>query len=75
MKLFELFDSSFGETSMRTINDTLAQKRTDDTRKPKITLAKLNKLRKLRELRKFQDMKNQSLVSIMYGKEGMGPPE
>lgn len=69
MKLFEVisdFNSSFGETPLKTVNDNLVQKKLDDTRKPRITLAQLNKLRKLRELKKFNELKRDSLVSIMY---------
>lgn len=71
MKLNELFESDdFGQPSMKTTNDKLAQLKIDDTRKPKITLKKLNSLRKLREFKKFEDLKRQSLVSIMYGGGG-----
>lgn len=68
MTLNEIFQSDFGETPQKGLNDQLAKLHFDDTRKPKITLEKLNKLRKLRELKKFQELKKDSLVSIMYGK-------
>lgn len=68
MKVSNLFESDFGENGQKTLRDRLAQKRLDDTRKPAITLAKLNKLRKLREFKRFQELKRDSLVGIMYGK-------
>jgi hypothetical protein len=70
MKLVDLFESDFGDTDQKTINDRHAQKQIDDTRKPKITLARINKLRKLRELKKFQELKRDSLINIMYGEQG-----
>lgn len=68
MKLTEMFQSDFGENPQKTDKDKLATRLLNDTRKPKITLAKLNQLRKLREFKKFQKMKRTSLINIMYGK-------
>ena len=73
MKIMEMFDSDFGENPQKTTNDKHATKYLDDTRKPKITLAKLNQLRKLREFKRFQKMKRTSLVNIMYGKKSESP--
>lgn len=73
MKLNELFVSDFGETPQMGLDDQIAKLHLDDTRKPKITLMKLNKLRKLRELKRFQELKKDSLVSIMYGNAGEAP--
>lgn len=75
MKLNELFESNdFGEQSVKTPNDMLARLKVKDTRKPKITLKKLNSLRKLREFKRFEDLKRQSLVSIMYSGGDSGGP-
>lgn len=67
MLLFELFDNDVGQNPIKTANDELVQLDLKDTRKPQITLAKLNSLRKLRDYRKFLDLKHASLVSILYG--------
>lgn len=72
MKLVDLFESDFGENGVAGTNDQIATRNLDDTRKPKITLSKLNKLRKLRELKRFHDLKNDSLVGIMYSKPDSG---
>jgi hypothetical protein len=73
MKLTEMFQSDFGENPQETEKDKIATKFLSDTRKPKITLAKLNQLRKLREFKKFQKMKRTSLINIMYGKPSAAP--
>lgn len=72
MKLVEMFSSDFGENAQQTADDRLGQKRLEDTRKPVVTLDKLNRLRKLRELKKFQELTRDSLTSIMYGSEEEG---
>jgi hypothetical protein len=73
MKLTEMFQSDFGETPQKTPNDKIATKHLSDTRKPKITLQKLNQLRKLREFKKFQKLKRTSLINIMYGSPSDSP--
>jgi hypothetical protein len=72
MKLINLFESDFGDNAQKTTDDDLTKRRLDDTRKPKITLSKLNKLRKLRELKRFQELKRDSLINIMYGPDSGG---
>jgi len=74
MMLSEMFKSDFGETPQKTEKDKIATLKLSDTRKPKITLAKLNQLRKLREFKKFQKMKRTSLINIMYGKGADSAP-
>lgn len=76
MKLDDLFNSDFGENPVKTTNDEHATLKLGDTRKPCITLGKLNNLRKLREFKRFQEMKRDSTVATMYGgggsDDGMG---
>lgn len=76
MKLNDLFDSDFGENPIQTLDDQHGTLKIGDTRKPCITLGKLNNLRKLREFKRFQEMKRDSTVATMYGSgpsdDGMG---
>lgn len=64
MKLTELF-----EANVDTMYDAEADKRgyqLDDTRKPKLTLRKLNKLRKYRDFKKKQDTERDIIASVVY---------
>ena len=56
-------------SSVQTIDDELAKRDLNDTRKPSITLKSLNKLRKMRELRRFEQVKEKDFLPIMYGSE------
>lgn len=38
-----------------------------DTRKPVLSLRKLNRLKKLRALRQLENLKREDLLSVMYG--------
>ena len=55
------------QDTVRTTQDSLGFKSLHDTRKPVLTLKHINRLRKIRELKKFEKLKNQKLVSAMYG--------
>lgn len=45
----------------------LAMAHADDIRKPKLTLRMLNKLKKLRATNELENVKKESLLSVMYG--------
>lgn len=57
MRLDEFYDPE---------NDQFTQRQTDDTRKPVLTLEKLNKLRKVREIKRAEEIEHDKFVRVMY---------
>lgn len=51
----------------KTYDDSFADRKLTDTRKPTLTLKNLNKLRKMREMRKFEKIKQEDFFEILYG--------
>ena len=67
MNVQELVNDDFGNNAQETDNNTIAQRKLGDSRKPVITLASLGKLRRLKELKKFQEYRRNDLAKLMYG--------
>jgi hypothetical protein len=66
--LLELLDQQSYETAYYDPAGDVANTRNiNDTRKPKLTLKRLNRLKRIRALRKLEDMKREDLLGIMYG--------
>lgn len=67
MNVQELVNDDFGNNAQETDDNTIAQRKLGDHRKPVITLASLGKLRRLKELKKFQEYRRNDLAKLMYG--------
>lgn len=78
MKLFE-FDTDELETALyNPASDRLTARHLGDTRRPVVTLRKINKLKKMRALRQMEKLKHQDLLDVMYAQPddqggGAGP--
>lgn len=67
MKLFELDQNDISTGYYDPNEDKINGRSLSDTRKPKITLRKINRLKKMRALRQLEKLKRQDLLSVMYG--------
>lgn len=67
MNVQELVNDDFGNNAQETDDNTIAQRKLSDHRKPVITLKSLGKLRRLKELKKFQEYRRNDLAKLMYG--------
>lgn len=66
MKLFELEQSEVSTGYYDPNADDMSQRKMSDTRKPLLTLRKINRLKKMRALRQLDDLKRQDLLAVMY---------
>lgn len=66
MKLFELENSEVSTGYYDPTSDSMGIRKMSDTRKPLLTLRKINRLKKMRALRQLDDLKRQDLLSVMY---------
>lgn len=64
MKIFE-FDAQVGRYNPNA--DQISMANITDTRKSRLTLRDLNKLKKLRALRRLESLKQQDIISLIYG--------
>lgn len=53
-------------------SDRIDKRTIGDTRKPILTLRKLNRLKKIRALHSLEDVKRQDLLGVMYGSNDAG---
>ncbi|RYD47113.1 MAG: hypothetical protein EOP83_28560 [Verrucomicrobiaceae bacterium] len=67
MKLFELDQNDVSTGYYDPNEDKINGRALGDTRKPKITLRKINRLKKMRALRQLESLKRQDLLAVMYG--------
>jgi hypothetical protein len=67
MKLFEFDQDDLQTGFYDPAEDKLTARNLSDTRRPQVTLRKINKLKKMRALKKLEDLKRQDLLQIMYG--------
>lgn len=67
MKLFELAEDEIDTGYYDPAEDRFERRSLGDTRKPVLTLRKLNRLKKMRALHTLDDMKRQDLLGVMYG--------
>ncbi len=68
MKLFEFVgEDDLAKAYYDPAKDRIGAREIGDTRKPKLTLMKINKLKKLRALRQLEALQRQDLLAIMYG--------
>lgn len=67
MRLDELAEEDIQTGYYDPNEDRLAKASLGDTRKPILTLRRLNRLKKMRALQTLDDMKKQDLLGIMYG--------
>ena len=66
MKLFELESSEVSTGYYDPTSDEMGIRKMGDTRKPVLSLRKINRLKKMRALRQLDDLKRQDLLAIMY---------
>jgi hypothetical protein len=67
MKLFELDASDVSNGYYDVNQDDVNTRKLGDSRKPVLTLRKINRLKKMRALRQLDDLKRQDLLAVMYG--------
>lgn len=67
MKLFELAENDVQDGYFDPTQDHMERRSLSDTRKPILTLRKLNRLKKMRALSTLDNVKRQDLLGIMYG--------
>lgn len=67
MKLVELAQDEIETGYYDPAEDRIERRNPGDTRKPVLTLRKLNRLKKMRALHTLDDMKRQDLLGVMYG--------
>jgi hypothetical protein len=68
MKLFEFVgEDDLAKAYYDPAKDRIGKREIGDTRKPRLTLMKINKLKKLRSLRQLEALERQDLLAIMYG--------
>lgn len=71
MKVLEFVTPTTSSDGYYDVNkDKMSNRRVDDTRKPKLTLAKINRLKKMRAQDRLLAHKRQDLLSVMYGDDG-----
>lgn len=66
MKLFELDQGAVATGYYDAAEDKHNQRKLSDTRKPKLTLRKINRLKKMRALNQLENLKRQDLLAVMY---------
>lgn len=62
MRVLDIYENSAYDPAEDRLN-----KRSDDTRKPKLTLKHLNKLRKMREFKKLDMKEREDFWQVIYG--------
>lgn len=67
MKLYEFAEEDLETAIYDPSADKLTARHLDDTRRPVVTLRKINKLKKMRALRQMEKLKHQDLLAVMYG--------
>jgi hypothetical protein len=67
MKLFELAADDLTTAYYDPAQDKISGRDLGDTRKPKLTLRKINRLKKMRALDTLENLKKQDLLAVMYG--------
>jgi hypothetical protein len=67
MKLFELAQDDLVTAYYDPSRDRVSSRTLGDTRKPKLTLRKVNRLKKMRALDTLENLKRQDLLAVMYG--------
>ena len=76
MKLITLIEGTDDENSGRynPKEDSFTQRNPHDSRKPTLTLRRLNRLKKIRATKKLEQLKRENLLGVMYG-QGTGEEE
>lgn len=67
MKLFELENTEVSTGYYDPSQDGINSRKLSDTRKPVLSLRKINRLKKMRALKQLDDLKRQDLLAVMYG--------
>jgi hypothetical protein len=67
MKLFELEMGEVATGYYDPSQDNVTARKLGDTRRPSLTLRKLNRLKKMRAMRTLEKLKRQDLLAVMYG--------
>jgi|HigsolmetaAR202D_1030399.scaffolds.fasta_scaffold00633_6 hypothetical protein len=67
MRLLEFTDEVVATGHYDPAEDRMNTRNLGDTRKPVLTLRKLNKLKKMRAVRQLEALKRQDLMAVMYG--------
>ena len=67
MKLFELSEEDLDTAVYDPSKDQHTKRELGDTRKPRMTLRKINRLKKMRALKQLEKLKRQDLLAAMYG--------
>jgi hypothetical protein len=76
MKLLELDAKEISTGYYDPNEDALGSRVPSDTRKPLLTLRRLNRLKRIRALRKLEQLKREDLFTVMYSapaESGSGP--
>ncbi len=66
MKLFELDQNDVSTGYYDPAKDENTKRKLGDTRKPTLTLRKINRLKKMRALNQLENLKRQDLLGVMY---------
>lgn len=72
MKLFEFDQEDLQTGFYDPAQDKQTARNLADTRRPRVTLRKINRLKKMRALKKLEDLKRQDLLQVMYGGSSTG---
>ncbi len=66
MKLFELEAKDVETGYYDPSQDEFTKRKMGDTRRPRVTLRKVNKMKKMRALKKMENLKRKDLLGVIY---------